>query len=361
MTAKKAIANTAIAPFVRNAWYVAAWAEELDDGLVARTIMNQPLVIFRDADGKAGVLEDRCCHRGAPLTHGEVVDKGLQCGYHGLIFDVSGACVVIPGQDKVPQDARVQSYPVVERNQTIWIWMGDPALADDSLIVDYPYHDQPDKWPHRKTMIEIKSNYMLMIDNLMDLTHLGYVHTKTIGGNPAVHVAAEMETGATETGAYFVRWLLDHKPPPTYVKGAGFTGNIDRWQEFEYVAPSIVLQWSGGIATGQGAQQNRDQEGMHLRLLHAATPETETTFHYFWSAANGFRQDEPQATQDMYDEVYPTFIEDQVIMGAQQDRINLDPDRELVSIHADSALALARVAIANMVERERSQVSQAAE
>jgi len=360
MTATNTIEN-AIVPFVKNAWYIAAWAEELDDGLLARTIMNQPMVIYRDADGKAGALEDRCCHRGAPLTHGEVVAQGLQCGYHGLIYDTSGACVAIPGQKNIPPDAGVVAYPVVERHKIIWIWMGDPALADKSRIVDYPYHDQPDQWPHRKETFPISANYMLMIDNLMDLTHLGYVHSNTIGGNPNHHVTAEMETRPTDNGAYFIRWMLDHQPPPTYVKGGGFTGKVDRWQEFEYVAPSIVLQWSGALEVGRGARENRDQEGFHLRLLHAATPETETTFRYFWSASNGYRQDDPQATQDLYDEIHPTFLEDKKIMAAQQERIDLDPDRGLVAIHADSALALGRIAIGKLLEKEQNQVSQAAE
>ena len=348
-------------PFVRNAWYIAAWGEELDNGILARTIMNQPMVIYRDAQGKVGMLEDRCCHRGAPLTHGEVVEKGLQCGYHGLTFDTSGNCVEVPGQKNIPPQARVRSYPVVERNQIIWVWMGDPALADESKIVPYPYHDQPEKWPHRKAMFQIKTNYALMIDNLMDLTHLGYVHTKTIGGQPSAHVGAQMEQKLTEQGAYFIRWLPDHNPPPTYVKGAGFTGKVDRWQEFEFVGPSVVLQWSGAIDVGKGAKENRDQYGFHLRILHAATPETDTTFHYFWSTSNGYRQDDPQATEDMYQEIYPTFIEDKVIMELQQQRIDLDPDRDLVEIHADGALSLARIALDKMVANDQPAVSQAAE
>ncbi|MEX2453937.1 MAG: aromatic ring-hydroxylating dioxygenase subunit alpha [Rhodospirillaceae bacterium] len=348
-------------PFVRNAWYIAAWGEELDDGILSRTIMNQPMVIYRDAQGKAGVLEDRCCHRGAPLTHGDVVEKGLQCGYHGLIFDTSGVCVEVPGQKNVPPQARVRSYPVVERDQIIWVWMGDPALADESKIVPYPYHDQPDKWPHRKAMFQIKTNYMLMIDNLMDLTHLGYVHTQTIGGQPGAHVGAEMNTRLTDQGAYFIRWMLDHNPPPTYVKGAGFTGKVDRWQEFEYVGPSVVLQWSGAVEVGKGALENREQDGFHLRILHAATPETDNTFHYFWSTSNGYRQNDPQATEDMYQQIYPTFIEDKVIMEAQQQRLDLDPDRDLVEIRADSALALARIALDRMIAEDREAVAQAAE
>ena len=263
--------RNAIQPYVRNAWYIAAWSEELDDGLLPRTIMDQPLVLYRDSNGVPGALEDRCCHRGAPLTHGTVVDAGLQCGYHGLTFDTNGTCVVVPGQKNIPPQARVRSYPVVERNQILWIWMGDPARADESQIVEYPYHDQPEKWPHRKAMFQIKANYMLMIDNLMDLTHLGYVHNKTIGGNPNQHVAADMQTRQTDTGAYFIRWMLDHEPPPTYQKGGQFTGKVDRWQEFEYVGPSIVLQWSGALEVGAGARENRDKDGFHLRLLHGAT------------------------------------------------------------------------------------------
>ena len=353
--------DTANLPFVKNAWTIAAWAEEFDNGPLARTIMNQPIVLFRDTADNVGALEDRCCHRGAPLTLGTVVEQGLQCGYHGLIFDTAGTCVVVPGQNNIPPEARVVSYPVVERDQIVWIWMGDPALADEIEVIPYPFHDQPDKWPHRKEVFRIKANYMLMVDNLMDLTHLGYVHTKTIGGDPDTHVAAEMETRPTENGAHFIRWMPDCEPAPTFVRGAGFTGRVDRWQEFEYVAPGIVLQWSGGIDVGKGARENRDQEGFHLRLLHGATPETETTFHYFWSAANGYRQDDPQATQEMYDEIYPSYTEDKNMMEAQQRRIDLDPARGLVAIHSDSALALARIAIDRMIEKDQARIAQAAE
>jgi vanillate O-demethylase monooxygenase subunit len=350
-----------IMPFVRNAWYVAAWPEELGNGLLGRTIMNEPIVLFRDRAGKAAALEDRCCHRGAPLTHGSLVEAGLQCGYHGLIFDGSGKCVVIPGQDRIPPHAGVRAYPVVERHQFIWIWMGDPALADASRIIDWPYHDQPARWPHRKAMFQIKANYMLMIDNLMDLTHLGYVHKKTIGGDPKTHVGAKMTITEKETGVHFVRWMLDCMPPPTFVKGARFKGKVDRWQEFEYVWPSSVLQWTGAVDVGKGATENREQDGFHIRLFHGATPETETTFHYFWSTANGYRQDDPQATQEMYDEVYPTFLEDKTIMEVQQERINLDPARSLLAIRADGALALARKVMRHKMQTEPIKAAQAAE
>ena len=115
--------DTTIEPFVRNAWYVGAWPEELDEGPFARRIMNEPICLYRDSEGIVGALEDRCCHRGAPLTHGEVMENGLQCGYHGLTFDRSGNCIEVPGQDTIPTAAHVKSYPVVERQGIIWIWM----------------------------------------------------------------------------------------------------------------------------------------------------------------------------------------------------------------------------------------------
>ncbi len=353
--------ENAILPFVRNAWYMAAWPDELDDGPLARTIMHEPIVLYREAGGKVGALEDRCCHRGAPLTHGTVVEQGIQCGYHGLIYSADGRCVVVPGQKNIPKAARIRSYPVVERNRIVWIWMGDPALADENEIVPYPYHDDTGQWPYCKAHMPIKANYLFMIDNLMDLTHLGYVHGRTIGGQPTAHVDARMETRPTANGAYFIRWMLEHDPPPTYKKGGGFSGKVDRWQEFEYVAPGVVLQWSGALEVGRGARESRDKPGFHLRLLHCATPETDNTFHYFWSTAHGYRQDDPAATQEVYDEIYPTFVEDKTIMEAQQERIDLDPARPLVEIHADGALALARIALGRLIEAEQAQLGQAAE
>ncbi len=353
--------ESAIEPFLRNGWYVAAWSEELDKGMVTRVIMNEPLVIYRDLQGKAGAMEDRCCHRGAPLSEGKVVENGLQCGYHGLVFDASGKCVEIPGQANIPAAAKVRAYKVVERQQFVWIWMGDPALADESRIIDYPWHDQPSKWPHRKAVMNIKCNYMMLVDNLMDLTHLGYVHTKTIGGNPKAHVDAQMDVTRTDHGAHYIRWMMNSKPPPTYVKGAGFTGNIDRWQEFEYFLPGSIIQWSGGLPVGTGAKENREQDGFHLRIYHGMTPATENTCYYFWSTANGYRQDDPQATEEMYNEVYPTFVEDISILEGQQDRISREPGRPLVAIKADVAMTHARRAMRAALDAEQGHRAEAAE
>ena len=231
--------------FIRNIWYIAGWAKDIGATPVARRICNEPIVLFRTPQGQVGALIDRCCHRGVPLSLGSVVEAGIECGYHGLVMDCSGTCVHIPGQKNIPASTKVRSYPVVEKDELIWIWMGDPELADPSQILDYPVHNDYKNWPHKHGFYRIKGNYQLLVDNLMDLTHLGYVHKTTIGGDPNTHVSAHMETRETPRGVKVVRHMPDCLPPPTYRKGVPFAGHVDRWQEFEFVPPATVLQWSG--------------------------------------------------------------------------------------------------------------------
>ncbi|RJF95119.1 aromatic ring-hydroxylating dioxygenase subunit alpha [Noviherbaspirillum saxi] len=345
--------------FIRNAWYIAAWANEVTGKPLARRILNEPIVLFRDKTGKAAALVDRCCHRAVPLSLGQVTEEGLQCGYHGLTFDCSGQCVSVPGQDKIPQKARVRNYLLVEKDEFLWIWMGEAEKADTSKIIDYPYHNDYKKWPHKHGLYHVKCNYMLLVDNLMDLTHIGYIHGKTIGGSPMTHVKAEMETIPTDTGLKFTRWMPNSVPPPTYAKAVPFKGNVDRWQEFEYIAPTSIIQWSGAIDAGKGARENRDQPGFSLRLYHGLTPETETTTLYFWSTANGYRQDEPEATELLYQEIGKAFMEDKEIVEAQQQRMTELGESMLVDTISDRTRVHMRRTVDRLL-KEEGQLNQAA-
>ena len=332
---------------LRNAWYIGAWADELGDKPLARRICGDPVVLFRDGSGKAAALVDRCCHRAAPLHLGSLVEAGIQCGYHGLIFDATGRCVAIPGQKLIPQDAQVRSYPTVERDQLVWLWMGDPALADPAKIVEFPYHNDAAHWPNKHAVYPINGNYMLMVDNLMDLTHLGYLHARTVGGNPCTHVEADMKTTRTPTGLKFTRWMRNSLPPPSFVKAAGFQGRVDRCQEFEFVAPNTILQWTGATDAGTATDNPQRDFRFQFRLFHGLTPETETSCFYFWSAANGYRQNDPEATEQLYREIAPTFLEDKEMVEAQQRRLDELGEQGLVDIASDAN----RMHMRRMVER----------
>ena len=352
--------ETAIEPFVENAWHVAAWSHEVTDKPLARMIMNKRVVIFRDGNGRAAVLEDRCCHRAARLTQGSVVEKGIRCDYHGMVFDADGACVDNPGEKGTSFDLCVRAYPVVERQNFVWMWTGDPELADPATIFDFPWHDDRVKWPFHFDVYYLKCNYMLVMDNLMDLTHLAYLHPNTIGGQPQSHIKALLETERTENGAKMTRWMLDTPPSPTFSRAQNFKGNIDRWAEFEYVAPGSIRQWAGGLGVECNARENRDQEGgFAIRLFHGVTPETETTCFYFWSVANGYRQDDVAAGEALYRDSQATFLEDKAMLEGQQEMLSEDPERPLIIRQQDEAVMHARRAIARM--RQRYQITAAAQ
>jgi len=335
--------------FVGDAWYVAAWSDEVTASApFARRVCGQPVVLFRSAEGEPAALYDSCCHRGAPLSVGNVLSKGLQCAYHGLVFAADGRCIEIPGQTLVPAKAKVRSYPVVEKDQFIWIWMGDPARADPRLLIDYPFH-QDKRWPHRHGVYHVKSSYLMLADNLMDLTHLAYVHAANVGGEAKAHIEAKTEVRPTDRGVFVKRWMPGCPPPPTYRKSVPLPERVDRWQEFEFVAPSAVLQWNGAVAVGSGAEDPARREGgFSLRLLHCLTPETETTCHYFWSAAHGHRADEPEATEILIEEITAALEEDKRIVEIQQARVKETGESWLVDIRSDAPRVAMRRALSKV-------------
>lgn len=193
----------------KNAWYVAAWSDECNETILARTLLGKNTVIFRDKGGVVHALEDRCPHRGVPLSCGRVIDGNIQCGYHGMTFNGEGKCVSIPAMDRIPQVINVLRYPVIEQDGLIWIWLGSPELVNERAAPPrWEFHDPETGWPYRKNTFHIKCNSQLVIDNLMDLTHLPFVHGKTIGTNPSSeHMNVEMNIEETERGVRFQRWL----------------------------------------------------------------------------------------------------------------------------------------------------------
>jgi phenylpropionate dioxygenase-like ring-hydroxylating dioxygenase large terminal subunit len=297
---------------IKNCWYVAAFAEEVESKPLGRTILSEPVALFRLGNGSVAALEDRCCHRGLPLVHGEVQGDLIQCGYHGLTFDAAGRCVRVPGQDRIPSAAKVKSYRVVEQDGLVWIWMGDEAKADSSQIIRYPWHTDPG-WAYKGKRNYVQANYQLIYDNLLDLTHVGYVHRSTIGGDPEAHPNAEMKTTKTDDTVRVIRWLRNSTPPPTYVKAVGFKGKVDRWIEIDFTLGAVII-YAGATDAGTGAYEGKREGGLGLRTLHAVTPETEGSTFYFWTAAHNFKVGEPEVTQQVFEQIDTAFQEDRVII-----------------------------------------------
>lgn len=320
--------------FLKNAWYVAAMGSELGPAPLARTICGEPVVLYRTGAGVPVALHDRCAHRGAPLARGRVVGETLQCGYHGLQYDRGGQCVHVPGQSAVPLGARVRSYPLVEKWTWLWLWMGDPAAADESLLPQFHYISDPG-WSAKGERLHVGCDYRYMIDNLLDLSHLSFLHERTIGNAAVAESAAVKTERLGEGGVRVTRWMFDVPPPPTYVKAGHLTGNIDRWQIIDWTAPGYVAIDLGGMKVGTGAREGRREGAMLRRSLNALTPETATSCHYFWADAQSFALNDPAVTELMFEQVHATFVEDIAMVEAQQIRRDQDPGFGPTDINAD--------------------------
>ncbi|MBM3487823.1 MAG: aromatic ring-hydroxylating dioxygenase subunit alpha [Alphaproteobacteria bacterium] len=345
-------------PFLKNRWYTAAMASEVDRQPLARTICNEPIVFYRRENGTPVAIEDRCCHRRMPLSRGTVMGDNLRCHYHGLTFNPSGDCVYVPGQTTVPPGARVKGYPVVERHTFIWIWLGDPALADPATIPDYRWFDAPG-WGAKSTRFHVRGDYRLIIDNLMDLSHLAYVHQSTIG-NYAVAENANTRVFRHADGVTVVRWIVDQAPPPTYARAGGFTGNVDRWQIIDWKPPGYVRLFTGaapGAAAGQPfgfteLETDTPTGGIGLRNLNLITPESETTTHYFWGQAHDVKPVTAERTEAIFQEIYKAFMQDWEVFELQQTTIDRDPASPTVDINADAGPIACRQLLERLVADE---------
>ena len=344
--------------FLRNCWYVACWSHDLEERTFARTILGQPVVFYRREDGTPVALEDRCCHRGLPLSMGRIKGDDIECGYHGLTFDPSGACVRVPGQSAIPPGAEVRAFPVVEKWRTIWIWMGDPALADEAKVPNVFWLDHPD-WEPAPGYSHMKANYQLLVDNLLDLTHVTYLHSRTIAADDVealIPVTTERDGDSVRVG----RWIPDIPPPPMFAAARPFAGRVDRWQFITWEAPSTVYLDIGCADVGTGAMEGDRSHGISMWSTHLITPETETSTHYHWGFARDYKLDDDSVTELLREGGRVTFTEDVDVLEIQQRTMRAMPDAPAVDINIDNAPLQARRILDELIAKEQSAASQTA-
>jgi vanillate O-demethylase monooxygenase subunit len=308
-------------------------------------------VLFRTGDGRAAALEDRCCHRSLPLSCGTLEAGGVRCGYHGMLYDGSGQCIEIPGQDRIPAKARVKSYQLSEKNGIVWIWFGAQEGAAPTVAApDYPHHDNPD-YRYGYGVFHYQAPYQLIHDNLLDLSHLGYVHLKTIGGNAKLHMNAHMTVIQDGDVVKVVRRMPASAPPPTYREAWRFGATVDRWLEIEFHVTHLRI-WTGAVAPGTDALDDPARRGFHMRGLHGVTPETETTSHYFWSMASNRHPEMPDNLPTVIEQTRFTFEEDRMVIEAQYRNMRqFGPGAGWTDIHVDVGANRARRIIARLVAR----------
>jgi phenylpropionate dioxygenase-like ring-hydroxylating dioxygenase large terminal subunit len=281
-------------PFVRNLWYMAAFAEEVGRELMSRTICNAPILLYRKEDGQAVAMGNRCPHRFAPLNMGKLKGDSVECPYHGLIFNADGKGVHNPhGHGHIPAGCGVPAYPLVERHGLIWLWFGDPDCLDYSSIPDFSCLTDDVHFRTVKGLITMAAHYELITDNLVDLSHVEYLH-KGILGSEAIKRGKHKvkQTGMTVQSD---RWCADGLAPPAWDLMFGNYGKpVDHWLNMRWDPPAHMLLDVGVTPVGK----SRD-EGIWVYGTDIITPETETTSHYFWGVSRAYELHNP-AADDMW-------------------------------------------------------------
>lgn len=342
--------STKLHSFILNCWYVTAWSSDLTDKPLSVKVGNDLIVLYRQSNGEAVALEDRCPHRMAALSLGRVEGDAIRCMYHGAIFGSDGRCLTIPGQSAVPTNFAAKRYAVIERDGWIWVWLGHANAADPSLIPASELMEA--KWRRQTSSLDYLANYELLNDNLCDFSHVSFVHEKTfgmVGGNQW----AESKPTITQIdrGLRIDRWIENCSNLPFLDPSIE---RIDLWSSYQYLLPGVLLM-HGGVFPAGSAAQSGNKAPIGLEPLHATynaqavTPTGNQTCRYFYGV--GVRSIEPEALLNpVFQLTAAAFIEDKKMIEAQQLRINMNPNTPLRSSTHDQAVNQMRRLVRDSLE-----------
>lgn len=340
--------------FVRQQWYVAAFSNELTgETLLGRTILDEPVVLYRDASGVATALADRCVHRRYPLSQGHFDgERNIVCGYHGFTYAPSGACLAVPAQQRIPRTARVRPYSVVERDSLVWLWIGDPDQADATRIPALPFLADP-QWAVLRGVRRIDCNFGLLVDNLMDLSHETYLHAGLIGTPDVAETPTTTTVDDDENIVYVSRHMNDVVCPPSYYRSArakGIEGNIDRWQDIEFHAPGLYLLHSRIAAAGAPPQGDDDSAAAHKKIVYGITPATAGATHDFWMVARDHEVGDAEADARGWENQSMVLAQDVEALELLERTLATEPPGyQELSVNIDTGALAARRMIRRLV------------
>ncbi|MBY8974511.1 aromatic ring-hydroxylating dioxygenase subunit alpha [Rhodobacteraceae bacterium NNCM2] len=318
----------------RNMWWVAAHSSEVTEKPLARWLLERPVVLYRLPDATPAALDDRCPHRWAPLSEGHVSGDQIVCPYHGMEFGADGACTKVPTQKMMPKNAAVRSYPVRESGAFIWIWMGDPE-AIDADPVDMSYTADPG-WSVVHGYYEVDANWVMIRENVLDLTHIAFLHANTFKQNDWVNPPEAFMDG--ETVVY--RQEFDAAPlSPLFCAGMGLPEDKPVTRVQEGRMPSLAVSFSDWNVHDPNPEEGRRSDFL-MRGCHIVTPSIGGKTHYFWAAAFDVPEIPAEVAEKTKASIIAAFDEDKGLLEKMQAQISADPrqlDYPEITLGADSA------------------------
>jgi vanillate O-demethylase monooxygenase subunit len=345
---------SAMTEFPREQWYVAAYGREIGRELFSRTVCGESILFWRTGAGEVTATSDRCVHRRFPLAEppSRLVGDRVVCGYHGFSYGADGRCVAVPGQTRVPRTARLRSYPVLERDSFVWVWIGDPERADATAIPRARCLDAPG-YTVVSGMEPLEAGYQLLVDNLLDLSHETYLHGGYIGTPEVADTPITTEVDDEAGVVYVSRRMADAECPPFYARSTGLSGRITRWQDIEY-RPPCLYQLHSRIAP-VGVLPNADLSdpaAFHVEVVYAITPETGHSTHDFWAVARDFALDDAGVSEFLAEQNRIVVLQDVAALNVLQRVLDTEPaGYQELSINIDTGGLAARRLLARLVER----------
>lgn len=342
--------------YLRNAWYVAGWSKDFDRDLKAETFLGENIVIYRKQDGTPVALEDACPHRKLPLSDGKIDGDVVVCGYHGLTFDCSGACVAAPTQPGlIPSRAVVRSYPVEDRYRLLWIWMGDPALADPDKIYRIENFDNPDWGYTDGGVLDIDCNYLWIADNLLDPSHVAWVHVTSFAGAGTDDEPLNVERH--DNGVIVSRWIFDKPPSPYYAGLVRFEGNCDRLQHYQMDFPAIGLNKSVYTPVGTGGYDAPQTPQTYINISYNfMTPIDEDRSRYFWFQHRNTDPQDKAISEKMNAGARMAFEEDRQVLVAVHKGMKNRKSQNL-DLGLDKGAKLFRLHLQRLIEKEQADIA----
>jgi vanillate O-demethylase monooxygenase subunit len=337
------------APFLRNAWYMAAWRHEVGDALLRRRLLSDPVLLFRKSDGNVAMMIDRCPHRYAPLSMGMRSGDTITCAYHGLQFDAAGACVGNPFSEKVPK-AGVRTFPTAERDGIVWFWPGEADGADEAAIPDFSSLFVEGQGAPLTGLLPMNAPYEFGTDNLMDLSHIEFVHRGSFAGRGVIF-AGEHEV-LSEGNRLRSNWWMPSVPAPGHTFGMYPPDMLtDHWLDMRWDPPASMYLQIGACPTG-----GQREGGVIVHQAHILTPETAETTHYFWATT---RSGPPSPEGDrMLAELMEQAFRDEDKPVIEAAYANLDGmdfwDAGPISLRVDGGGTRARRTIQKLIKEEEA-------
>lgn len=347
-------------------WYVAGLSKEFPQGKpVGHTIVGLPIVLWRSKSGKVVAFDGRCCHKRMPLADGRILDDDtLECAYHGLCYDTEGKCVRIPSQPDgpIPSRAKLKSYPIIEQDGMVWIWTGD---AENMARIQPPRIPEmaSEEWESiGSDPIYMKANYLLIVENLLDITHFYPLHDGNIGDAENSKIPVEVvqdEVGGIKT-VKSIRQVQNYRHPPFYVDYFGYE-IVDRCHTHWMVSPAITrvdLRCAPPGKLGTNAERG-------YILVHTHTPIDESNHVWRWCVnckANHFSRGDPKkSTAKRIAETFHAVVAQDIwAIEKQQEMFKYPGFTGEVHLRTDTTLLRAREIVRNLVAREAETVAQAA-